>query len=245
MRKPKLINELYPYWEKYTSDQYQDELKPLKIVFQMKTPVLGYDNIMIDALLARCVVDQATKWGLNDEDAPFLLPVPLKIAWINDNGLPLWCANPVNPYGQVSHGQVFFHKRFIREEHGNLATGGKRSNITPIKGRFKEKRMSVPSKYAKYWTTTCIGNIEEISMLLSNVQAIGKRRYGLIENIFITEIESFKFDRFVPVEYLYKSGDFPLDVAMRSWTPPYWVGVPETRGWCVKYEQNKDNCDKR
>ena len=248
MRKPNLIPELEPYWNEYTDEKYQRTMKPVKVVFEMASPILGYDHIMFDSLLARLVVDEATGGiGLDDTQSPFLLPVPLKLIWKNGGGFPLWAANSIDPLTEAVDITEYHHKRFVREEHGKLKKGVKKSAITSKKGRFKEKRMQIPGKYAEFWGCTCIGDIEEIHRLLSSVSSIGKKRAGSIKNMYIGGISEFNFNRFVPLQFLidYNDGNvdfyggidklhqFSLEMAEKSWTPPYWVGVPETRTNCV------------
>lgn len=232
MRKPTLIPSLESYWKKY--EQLQDEMRPLEIIAEVLSPVAGYDNTMFDGLLARLVVDEATNGNLLDgKHSPYLLPTPLKPVWFSEIGLPLWAANALGPISSNQHITIWWHKRFIKEDHVELRKGIKKSAISKVKGRYKEKRTPMPAQTASEWRTTCIGHKEEIVRLLQKCAAFGKKRNAIIRRWLIRDIEHFRFNRPVPVQYIYEDKVFPLNMAQKSWTPPYWVGVPETRSWCV------------
>lgn len=233
MRTANLIPCLTPYWKKYTAEASQAQMKPLEVVFELASAIAAYNNVMFDSLLARLVVDEATKGNLlDDEQAPYLLPVPLRLEWRSEEGLPLWAANDIRPISANHHTLIWWHKRTLEPQLVADKPGVKKSSISGIQGRFKEKRGSIPAQVATFWRTTCVGDEAEISRLLSKCDKLGKRGHGLVKRCFIRGINKFNFERPIPVQSL-PDGASLMPSFGASWTAPYWVGVPETRGECV------------
>jgi hypothetical protein len=109
-----------------------------------------------------------------------------------------------------------------------------KSSIHEQAGRFKEKRIPMPAQIASTWTTTCIGNAEEIARLLQSVDAVGKKRNARVSRWTIRQVEAFSFARPVPAAYIHeREKAFPPDVQLAAWTPPYWDSVPECKALCA------------
>lgn len=233
-RTATLLPELQPYWQIYTADHYQPTMQPLQIEVEVSSPLGGYHPLTLDGLLAWSVVNEALDGNqLDNSGSPYLLPVPLKLMWRSPVGMPLWAANWFEPVGANRQISAWWHKRAIKPEHAALRKGVSKASISEVMGRFKEKRIPMPAQIASTWTTTCIGDANEIARLLQNIDAIGKKRNAQVVRWTIRGIDEFKFSRWVPAAYMHESsGVIPLDMQLAAWTPPYWDGVPECKALC-------------
>lgn len=234
-RKPTLLDALRPAWERYTSDAYQATMRPLTIEVTVASPLAGYNQLTLDGLLAWAVVNEATAGNQLDNSAPpYLLPVPLRLEWIDSHTeLPLWAANWFEPTTANRKISLWWHKRAAKPEHVRARKGVVKGDVSEVAGRFKEKRIPMPAQIATTWRTSCMGNAEEIARLLAPIDAIGKKRSAQVLRWSISPAESFQFCRYVPATYgTERLGGFPLDMQLAAWTPPYWDGVPECKSLC-------------
>lgn len=232
--QPTLMRELAPYWIRYTSPEFQQTLRPLRITIEVSGPMAGYNDPTLDGILARLVTDEAFEGGALDGDfAPYLLPVPLYRLWTDPvTGLPLWASNHFAPGGESLQAESYWHKRMIRTEMVRQRPG--QPQPYAIKGRYKEKRVPMPVKAAGCWEVDCIGDPEEIARLLRSLDAIGKKRMALVLGFDVQQIDQFTLKRPVPVHYF----DDPTAVTNKQyvgWTPPYWPGAPECHAECGYY----------
>jgi hypothetical protein len=148
--------------------------------------------------------------------------------------MPLWATNWFGPVGANRKVSLWWHKRAIKPEYAALRKGVSKSSIHEQAGRFKEKRIPMPAQIASTWTTTCIGNADEIARLLQSVDAVGKKRNARVSRWTIRQVEAFSFSRPVPASYIHeREKAFPLDVQLAAWTPPYWDSVPECKALCA------------
>lgn len=230
-RTPTLLPELAPYWDRYLTL----DMRPLRIQVEITGVMAGYHPLTLDGLLARLVVDEAFRGAqLDNSGSPYLLPVPLKLAWRHPmTTLPLWYANWFAPITADREISIWWHKRFIREEHIDANRKMNRGDIDASTGRFKEKRVPLPAHIASTWQADCIGSVEEIARLLINARCLSKKRSALVIEWHISPLDEFKFTRPLPVEYAGQQAAFGLNMRYCGWTPPYYVSVPETQGWCV------------
>jgi hypothetical protein len=233
-RQVTLLPELLPYWQRYTDPAYQDAMTPLIIECEVDSPLGGYHPLTLDGLLAWSVVNEAMNGNqLDNSQSPYLLPVPLHMMWRSPSGMPLWATNWFGPVGANRKVSLWWHKRAIKPEYAALRKGVK-SSIHEQAGRFKEKRIPMPAQIASTWTTTCIGNADEIARLLQPVDAVGKKRNARVSQWTIRQAEAFSFSRPVPAAYIHeREKAFPLDVQLAAWTPPYWDSVPECKALCA------------
>lgn len=230
-RRPTLIGDLAPYWERYTDAAYQQAMRPLRVTVEVDGLMAGYDEPTIDGLLAAMVVQEALRGTPMDATfAPYILPVPLYRLWTcPDTRLPLWACNHFRPVGPNTKVTTFLHKRSIRVEHARRQKG--QSQPYTIKGRHKEKRVPLPAQTARYWYADCIGHADEVARLMGLVEVMGKRRMALVRAVAVEPIERFGMNRPVPL------GFFDEETAItrrqfKGWTPPYWPGVPECHAEC-------------
>lgn len=232
-RTPTLLPELSHYWNHYLESQ--DTMRPLRIQVEIQGVMAGYHPLTLDGLLARLVVDEAFQGAqLDNSGTPYLLPVPLKLAWRHPiTTLPLWFANWFAPATADREVSIWWHKRFVREEH--ISNEGKfnRGDIKASAGRFKEKRIPLPAHIASVWQADCVGDADEIARLLSVCHVISKKRMAMVVEWRISPIDEFVFNRPLPVEFAASQEQMGLDLRYCGWTPPYWASIPEVQGWCV------------
>ena len=223
--KAKLINELSVYWDNYIAAQ--SKMTAFKITAEVDGGLLGYNNLTLDGLLARLVVDEAMQGEtLNNSSEPYLLPVPLKLAWLDKStNIPLWSCNHFKPVGTYCNSVHKIAKRIIKPEM--VKNTKRRPKITNVSGRHKEQFISIPCITAESFEADCVGDVDEIARLLKKCNTLGKLNNCLVIQWHFCRIPEFKFNRAIPIEYSKKP---PTQFA--SWSPPYWQGIPEIRGAC-------------
>jgi len=231
--------------------RYQDiETQPLRVTLELVkgSPLVGYDPLNLDNLLARCVVDEATQGArLPSNPEGYVLPVPLRCLWKSAQGAPLWAATPFVPQGESFTDTHYYHKRL----QSGLWTGTKRGQIkiNASNGRYMERRVPVPSVTAERFVAHCIGNAEEIARLLGNLAHVGKRRavgFGEVKRWLIDEeiefylVRNSKLTRNMPAlafdGTIEDCGLVPNSLpegepAPVGWTPPYWLPSQFAPGW--------------
>jgi len=231
---------LMPYVERYAGLR----MEPLTIRLYLRggSQLAGYDSLLLDNLLARCVVNEATEWmGLPPIDTAegYLLPVPLKRLWVDPRGYPLWAATPFEPGPGAEGDTVYRHKR---RQTGRF-TGTKRGtfNISASTGRWMERRVPIPTTVAPYWEATCIGNACEIGRLLEQLRHVGKSRAAGFGAVDHWEIEPGEFAlvrdcrlmRSLPglAIGLLEGRAVEGEAAPVGWTPPQWKPALWLDGW--------------
>lgn len=238
LRRAYLLDELRPYWERWSATEFQQRCRPLRITMDIHGVLAGYNPLSLDNLLARLLLDRVLGGAqLDNEHSPYLLPAPLKIVWRHpQTSLPLYASNQFEPVGHDITVAVWWHKRFVRPEHVTLGPGVRKGDIQPNQGRYKEKRVPMPARTAARWQADCIGDAEAIADLLQDCARVGKRRLALVEQWTIAPVAEFSWSRPVPVAFLAgtdREHGIPLDMRFCGWTPPYWPGVPEAQAWCA------------
>ena len=237
---------LAPYVERYVGLRCEPLL--VRLYLERGAQLAGYDPLVLDNLLARCVVNEATGWeGLPPENGAegYLLPVPLQRLWVDARGYPLWAATPFLPSPDVE-GDVFY--RHKRQQDGQWTRGARGMfRIVATEGRWRDRRTPVPTQAASWWEAECVGNAMEIGRLLAQVYAAGKERgkgYGMVHHWEIDAMESFhlmlpdecgfwRLTRSIPalaIEML--SGAVPQEApVLTAWTPPQWKPSLYAVGW--------------
>ncbi len=230
---------LQPYEERYAALP----MEPLTIRAEMVpgSHLAGYDALCIDNLLARAVVMEATGGaGIPASSEPYRLPVPLRVLWRSEEGLPLYAATPMRPEGQSVSDTRYWHKR---QQSGRWTVGRRgRFNIAPGDGRWMERRVPLPTTLARAWVANVVGNGEEMLRLLRLIHHIGKRRsngYGEVSEWSVSAGPSFALvvdgalARSLPeaaagLLSAGRPGETPTPVA---WTPPQWLPGLWLPGW--------------
>jgi hypothetical protein len=236
---PIICQEFISYATRY------DELfmEPLRIILTLKSGarLAHYDHLCLDNLLARAVVDEATKGtGLPDTTEAYSLPIPLKCLWRSKNKLPLWAATQFMPGGQNATDITYYHKRaqsgrFTGVKNGHFA-------IRPTDGRWMERRMPLPTTIAEYWHADAIGNPQEIARLLSHITFVGKFRtkgmgevlkWDILSLAEFSLVQAGKLAHALPLEaMILLDGLLPQGESVPiGWTPPQWKPSLFLSGW--------------
>lgn len=217
-------------------------VQPLLVTLELHNGMVQYDPLNLDNLLAHCVVDRATEGrGLPDVfTGGYDLPVPLHCLWRDANGFPLWAATPFVPEGESVRDVSYTHKRAITGQW----TGTKRGTVAiqAGAGRHADRRIPLPVIVAERWTATCIGNMNEIGVLLEPLAFVGKRRsigYGEVKRWLIQPTDGFslvadgKLTRAMPAMAIHLlNGRMPEGTpAPVGWTPPQWKPALFAPGW--------------
>lgn len=198
---------------------------PLLITADLVTPILHAerDRTHLDGLLSAAAL--TTHPTASHYDQAAVLPLPLALAWVSPQGLPLWACTPLMPVGIGHHGAEVWHKRYPshRAEFGH-----KLSAVTSA-GRWKEYRVPVRPHQIDQLQALAIGHAESLEALLAVVTHLGKKGsmgYGRVARWTLTAAEHSLADvlarRPVPTDY---DGPHALPGIIephRGWTPPYW-----------------------
>lgn len=204
------------------------------------SPIVAYDPIYLDNLLARCVVDQVTHGrGLPGRE-DWWLPVPVKMLWAAGDGRPLWAASVFEPIGQAEGDTIYSHKRAPKSVYSE--TKGIKNNT----GRWMDRRTPLPAVVCVTWEARCWGNIEEIQRLLAGISFLGKRRtngFGEVQDWEVipgdfpaqeTILRDGTLCHAVPVEYAQAAGwEFGTSPMLVGWTPPQWKAELHSMGWPI------------
>ncbi|HEV2446373.1 MAG TPA: hypothetical protein VGS58_10640, partial [Candidatus Sulfopaludibacter sp.] len=87
-------------------------------LMRANSPVVSYDPICLDGLLAYCVVHEATTGaGLGDTHIIYDIPLPLSRLWTSPSGMPLWAATGFTPIGPTVSDVSYWHKRAMPGRH--------------------------------------------------------------------------------------------------------------------------------
>lgn len=237
---------LMPYVERYAA--LPCEPLVVRLYLETGSQLAGYDPLLLDNLLARCVVNEATGWeGLPSENDAngYLLPVPLQRLWADERGYPLWAATPFAPGPGAERDVQYWHKR--RQSGRWTRTKSGTFSMPPARGRWMERRVPLPTVVAPYWEATCVGSATEIARLLKQLRYVGMRRaigLGAVHHWEIEPAERFtlvqerRLTRSLPalaVDLL--DGDMPAEApAPVGWTPPQWKPGLWALGWLVGTE---------
>jgi len=231
---------LMPYLGRY--EGIEGEPLRVRLTLRPGSPLAGYDPLHLDNLLARAVVDEATRGaGLPQYVGAYRLPVPLRCLWVSEDGLPLWAATPFFPLSEAVADVAYWHKR---QQPGRF-TGTKsgKFSISATAGRYMERRVPLPTKLCREWAAEAIGDPAEIVRLLKRVGFVGKRRssgFGEVERWDVEPLEEFclvreeKLTRPLPAEavHLLPRGTRPVDAPSPvGWTPPQWLPSLFRPGW--------------
>lgn len=127
---------------------------------------------------------------------------------------------------------AYWHKRFdevLAEQHADFA--GRRGKIAVNAGRYKNYRMPIVIILADKLEWYCVGEPDEIRVLLTGITAIGKKRsqgYGLIDE-WLVEDWPEDWSEVGPGGKLMRAlHEMPkttekANVMMSGMKPPYWA----------------------
>lgn len=218
-------------------------MRPLRVTLHLQpgASLAGNDALQLDNLLARRVLDVAIpdRGPLDDTPLGYEFPIPLRVVWRADDGLPLYAATPFVPVGTTATDIAYLHKR---QQTGAWTRGGRAGFAPrPASGRWAERRQGIRSVLAEAWTADCIGHQDTIAELLRAVVHVGKKRghgFGAVARWEIAPI---------PAWHLVRAGRLTRPVpalaatrwslcvegepALVGWTPPQWKPSLFRPGW--------------
>lgn len=219
-------------------EQYESlPMEPLRVVLELAAPLVLYDHVYLEGMLAWVVVQELTD-GQGVEMPPRYTPLPLEAAGFYGSGgqLPLWKASILHPIGAIVTDNVFMHKR------APGAYQSKAGSINTSAGRWMDRRIPLPVTEAVAWESFCYGNAAEIERLLALISHVGKRRgsgFGEIRRRWVVSweggdvlVRDGRLAHAIPQEHAHDYGicDPPVLV---GWTPPHWAPGLWSMGWPV------------
>jgi hypothetical protein len=212
-------------WE-HRRDEYAALPKePIIVTAELATPVIHSERdwTHIDGLLSWAALTNHPV--ASHYDAAPVIPLPLELAWVSPDGLPLWACTPMMPAEVGTDSREYWHKRYP----SHRAELSSRMSANTTGGRWREYRVPLRAHAVQRLHALAIGNTEEVERLLSIVIHIGKKGsmgYGRVVRWTVTTgthaLEDVLARRPVPVAYY--NGRQPVGALelRRGWTPPYW-----------------------
>lgn len=212
-------------WEQRRDDYAALPKAPIIITAELVTPILHAERerTHLDGILsAAALTDHPTA---SNYDQAAVIPLPLELAWVSPQGLPLWACTPLMPEGDGLATREYWHKRYPSQR----ADFGDKLNAVTSAGRWKEYRVPVHAQSIGRLYALAIGNADAVDALLSAVTHIGKKGsmgYGRVARWSITPAAHTLADVLIlrPVPAAYYDGRQPVGVLAlnRGWTAPYW-----------------------
>lgn len=205
-------------------------MKGLVIRATTGTPVLAGTSdgrIHLDSVLAYAAMQPVEHTLPPARQHVQVIEIPgLKCLWRDEDGRPLWACSDLAPEGEWTQGSEYGHRRYP-SHRANLA---KKASANTAAGQYKEGRRQLRTTCSTYWEAQAIGDLDQISALLSTISHIGSRasnygrvlRWNICEDDTVT-IESVLSRRVVPLAALDELGMQAGRVnPFCGWTPPYW-----------------------
>lgn len=241
------------------AQQKAKPVEPLMVRLTLRhgSPLVSYDPVNLDNLLAFAVVQEATQ-GLGVGNPPegfvgWRIRLPLGRAWESEEGLPLWASTvfwPVPSDGTSAVGDVlYWHKRMPK---GIWSAGNKgKLSLNGSTGRWMERRTPVPITVCDTWEARCVGDAAEVERLLGTcVSFVGKKRAVGLGEVARWEVQPLPWpvagddglsgilvqagvlQRPIPVEVAgYLGLSLEESPTRIGWTPPQWNPKLFSPGW--------------
>jgi len=196
---------------------------------------VSYDPIHLDGLLARAVVECATKGRLlPDREEGYWIPLPLKMLWQEPlTGYPLWAASVLYPVGPHV-GDVY-----VRHKRNSEGWMHDKPRLVTRNGPWMERRLPTPTCVCDVYETRCIGNRDAVRMLLETFTHIGKLRLGRMNDVEVTAADFCDREIYLDGASLLKPMPaaanllplWPDSPSLVGWTPPFWKPSLFRPGW--------------
>lgn len=183
------------------------------------------DVVNLDSIITAGVMSIVPFGSLPGEGAraSYIVPLPLQLAWVSDDGNPLWAATEMRPVGLVQKGVEYIHKRHPRDRL-NLHMGGA---VVTTAGPLKDVRVPQYVMLAEKVEGWCIGAPDAIQAALSHITHIGKKPSIGRGHVLSWHVEPADVDlawimdrRACPIKSVGDCG--PERKQHTAWSPPYW-----------------------
>lgn len=203
--------------------------KPLHIVGRLASGyVAGIDGALhLDSILSAACFDlYASVIDCRPDDEPYVLPLPLALAWVSPSDRPLWLATDLRPVGEAVSGPVYLHSHYPTDR-ADLAS---RQAVLTSAGRYKDSRLPLSLTMTEAVEGWCLGDHDAIRMLLDRVTHVGRKAARGHGRVLSWQAEAADFDaaaimerRPAPIDYLIDQAIPAARISPRQgWTPPYW-----------------------
>jgi len=212
-----------PELNKYGKQIDPKTFEPMKVIMEMRSPVVTTDYIFLDGLISSAVFKDCVPDYYDipqNRNELIHIPLPLKQYGIKET----FYAASIAYADQIVDGVDHWRKRTEIESGKKIQVGS---------GQYKMYDMPLPTMWAESWIFYANGNIDEVRRLLTtHISAIGKKcsqGHGSIKKIKVDSSEhdwSVVKDRIpmrsIPIS---EAGQFELDCDIETYfayRPPYW-----------------------
>jgi hypothetical protein len=226
-----------PELDAFTKRFAQCNYEPLRITIRLlpNSRLVSYDPIHLDGLLARAVVELATRGRLlADSEEGYWIPLPLKMLWQSSDGYPLWAATVLYPVAP-NVGDIY-----VRHKRNSGGWLHNKPKLTTRNGPWMERRLPTPITVCDTWEARCVGNLDAVKNLLDVFTHIGKLRLGRVRSVTVEPFnytdddilhDGTKLLRPIPAQSaLIALVERP---SLIGWTPPFWKPSLFRLGWRV------------
>ncbi|GEM_PF-2714381 len=209
------------------------DMRPLLVRAVLGTPYVPAEpdgRIHLDGVLVWAVANTFPYPLRFPDDSAAVFPLPVHLAWVSRDGLPLWAASDLLPQGQTLRDKEYWHKRYPTAE----AEWSSKRNANMRSGRWKEYRIPMPTVRVPELRAVVVGIHTEIERLLDVVTHIGKKPsqgFGRVVRWLVEPIDepveeivgAAVMERTTPIAYWHDRGRIPDGrLTYGGWTPPYW-----------------------
>lgn len=220
-----------PELDAYGSHIDPATFEPMKVVFEMRSPVVTTDYIFLDGLISSAVFKDCVPNYFDipqDHNELIHIPLPLKQYGTEE---PFYAAS-IGYADEIVEGIDHWRKRT------EIETTKKKIQVGS--GQYKMYDMPMPTMWAESWIFYASGNIDEVQRLLTaHISAIGKKcsqGFGQIKRITVepSDHDWSVIKDCVPMRPIPESGaygfDMDCDVVMYfAYKPPYWHRLNMTK----------------
>jgi len=212
-----------PELDEYGSRIDPETFEPMKVTFEMRSPIVTTDYIFLDGLISSAVFKDCIP---NHYDMPQntseLIHIPLPLKQYGDKE-PFYAAS-IGYADQIVEGVDHWRKRTEIESKKKIQVGS---------GQYKMYDIPMPTMWAESWIFYANGDIDEVRRLLTtHISAIGKKcsqGFGSVKQITVepSDHDWSVIKDGVPMRPIPVSGasgfDVDCDVVMYyAYRPPYW-----------------------
>lgn len=213
----------YPQLDEYGEQIDVGSFEPMKVTFEMRSPIVTTDYIFLDGLISSAVFKDCIPHHYDlPQDTSELIHIPLPLE--QHGTKEQFYAASIGYADEVVEGIDHWRKRTEIESKKKIQVGS---------GQYKMYDMPMPTMWAESWVFYANGDMEEIGRLLhEHISAIGKKcsqGFGQVKSI---TVEPSEHDwgvikdgvpmRPIPIS---ASTEFDLDCDVEmyyAYRAPYW-----------------------